>query len=132
MPNDTSTFNRNVDAVIQVAVLGAIGMASFFSNALIIFIIDTYRNNRSKDNFLLINLGMSDILVVIVGIPIQSINLISKNGPVTVGLFCQLLGAFILLAFLTLFSYNFLLFTNCKTEATRSVIFQRKSEFHYL
>ena len=100
IPNNTMTIIRTINPIFQVTVFGVIGIVSFLSNILIIIVIYTHRNIRSKSNSLLINLAVSDILVVVVGIPIQSINLMSEYGPVTVDLFCQVHGAIILLAFL--------------------------------
>ncbi|XP_002153808.3 melatonin receptor type 1A isoform X1 [Hydra vulgaris] len=98
--NNTFYFKRNVDPTLQVAVFSAIGVISFVTNLIIIFIIYTHRIIRTRSNSLLINLAISDILVVVIGVPIQSTNLLSKNGPVTVGAVCQLHGALVLLTFL--------------------------------
>ena len=98
--NLSSTISRSIHPALQLTLFNLVGLVSLITNLIIIFVISTNKIIKTRSNQLLINLAASDILVVIVSIPIQSVNIVLKKGPLTVDLFCQLHGALILMSFL--------------------------------
>lgn len=67
----TSTTNQDTEVLFYCL----IGATSLLSNILIFVVIACDNTLRTKTNFLLVNLALSGCLVILIGIPIQVINL---------------------------------------------------------
>ena len=91
--------DREVHRNVEIVIYAAIGIISLISNLLIIIVISTSKKFRTRSTVLLINLALTDLLIIITGIPVTIHNLHSKNR-ITSGAACDALGFLIFTAFI--------------------------------
>ena len=87
-----------VSTIVQSLVYSTVGIISLLSNVFIVVIITVNKRMRTKNNFLLVNLAVTDLLIVINGIPVTLYNLNSRSH--IRGIPCQVFGFLILVPFL--------------------------------
>ncbi|XP_065647237.1 rhodopsin, GQ-coupled isoform X2 [Hydra vulgaris] len=97
---NTTISGYTLGPFLQIGLYSFVGVVSLVTNLTIILVFSTNKLLKTRSNQLLINLAVSDIFIALIGIPIQSINLSLKNGPLTVDIFCQLHGVLVVMSFL--------------------------------
>jgi len=94
-------MDRKIDASLQCTIYSIVGVISCVSNVLIILTILKTKKMRTKSNYLLVNLAITNLLILIFGVPITCYSLlVNEYQPIT-GAFCDIAGFLILVAFLS-------------------------------
>lgn len=91
-------MDRKINANLQCVIYGIVGVVSLISNIIIIIVISFSKKFRTRNNILLINLAVTDLLIIVVGIPFTILNLKRKDSIPEGGL-CTAFGYLILVAF---------------------------------
>lgn len=95
-----SSEERAISTELQSVVYGILGISSMIFNCLIILVICLHKKMRSSGNYLLINLALSDLLIVMVGIPATIYNLSTTKITATYRFSCSITGYMLLVGFL--------------------------------
>ena len=90
---------RVVKPVVQITLYSVVGTASLSSNILFLYVITCTDKMKAQHTSLLINLALSDVVIILVGLPLTLVNLMCEK-PVTEGILCQGQGFVLLLLFL--------------------------------
>lgn len=92
---------RKIDPKIQTGIYGTIGTVSLILNVLIVITIMFSRRMRTRSNLLLVNLAFTDMLVIVVGIPLTIYTLNTTDTTHLYGPYCDFTGYLILVVFVT-------------------------------
>ena len=85
---------------VQIALYSFVSVISFVSNALLFLVLGFTKKLHTKTNFLLANLGITDLLIIVFGCTINISNLYSAETPIATGRACYVTGVLVLIPFL--------------------------------
>ena len=101
--NNSTRLNdrvREVNPSLQIIVYSIIGSVSLLSNLIFSYILACTDKMKTQANSLLVNLAVSDLCIICVGLPLTIGNLV-YDEVITKGILCQLQGFLLLVLFLT-------------------------------
>lgn len=93
--------DEDVSPNVQIAVYTTVGIISLLSNSMIFLVVGCTQKLRTATYLFLLNLALTDCLIIIIGIPVQIANLAMHGGPVTHGICCDIHGWLILMTFIS-------------------------------